>query len=310
MLRFVIKRVFLLIPIMIGVSFLVFAILNFVPGDPARVMLGDNATAEEIEKLNHELGFDRPFATRYAAFLKGVVTQFDFGNSYRTRTPVIGDVLSRIPVSFNLAFFAILGSVLIGIPLGILSAVKQYSLFDNSTRLIGIFLASVPPFWLGMMLIFFFTLQMGLLPSSGIATWKGFILPSLALTIPYSGGMMRFTRSAMLETIRQEYIKTARAKGVPENKVIFSHALKNSALPIITIIGTNFGGMLGGAVITESVFSLPGLGTLLVMGIRTKDIPVVMGATVFYAFMFGSIMLLVDLLYAFADPRVKTKYLK
>lgn len=310
MFRFVIKRILLLIPIMIGVSFLVFAILNFVPGDPARVMLGDNATAEEIDKLNHELGFDQPFVTRYITFLKDVLTKFDFGKSYRTRTPVIDDVLSRIPVSFYLACFSILGSVLVGVPLGMLSAVKQYSLVDNTSRFISIFLASVPPFWLGMMLILQFALRLGVLPSSGISSWQGYVLPSLALTIPYAGGMMRFTRSAMLETIRQEYIKTARAKGAPENQVILRHALKNAALPIITVIGTNFGAMLGGAVITESVFSLPGLGTLLVMGIRTKDIPVVMGATVFYAFMFGSIMLLVDLLSAFADPRIKAKYSK
>ena len=156
--------------------------------------------------------------------------------------------------------------------------------------------------------MFIFSYTLGWLPTFGVDSWKGYILPSLALALPYASAMLRFTRSAMLETIRQEYIKTARAKGIPEMRVIVAHALKNAALPIITIVGTSFGGLLGGAVVTESVFSLPGLGSLLVMGIRMKDIPVVMGATVFYAFMFGFIMLLVDLLYAFADPRIKAKY--
>ncbi|MDO4266879.1 MAG: ABC transporter permease [Eubacteriales bacterium] len=308
MIRYVAKRLLLLIPIMLGVSFLVFAILNIVPGDPARVILGEAATAEEVAQLNHELGYDQPFVTRYVSFLVGVVTRFDFGTSYRTGAPVIEDVLARIPTSITVAVWSILGAVIIGVPLGILSAVKQYSITDNVSRFVGIFLASVPPFWLGMLLIFFFSLNLRLLPTSGVSNWKGYILPSLALALPYASAMLRFTRSAMLETIRQEYVKTARAKGVPEMWVIISHALKNAALPVITIVGTSFGGLLGGAVVTESVFSLPGLGTLLVMGIRTKDIPVVMGATMFYALMFGTIMLLVDLLYAFADPRIKAKY--
>ena len=308
MIRYVIKRLLLLIPIMLGVSFLVFTILNIVPGDPARVILGENATAEEVAQLNHELGYDLPFVTRYINFLVGVVTRFDFGNSYRTGAPVLEDVLNRLPTSITVAVCSIVGAVVIGVPLGIYSAVKQYSVMDNVLRFIGIFLASVPPFWLGMLLIFTFALNMRILPSSGVSNWKGYILPSLALALPYASAMLRFTRSAMLETIRQEYIKTARAKGTPEMRVLVAHALKNAALPIITIVGTSFGGLLGGAVVTESVFSLPGLGTLLVMGIRMKDIPVVMGATVFYAFMFGFIMLLVDLLYAFADPRIKAKY--
>ncbi len=308
MIRYIIKRLLLLIPIMLGVSFLVFTILNIVPGDPARVILGEAATAEEVAQLNHELGYDQPFVTRYVTFLVGVVTRFDFGTSYRTGAPVISDVLKRIPTSIIVAVLSITGAVIIGVPLGILSSVKQYSLTDNVSRFVGIFLASVPPFWLGMLLIFFFSLNLKMLPTSGVATWKGYILPSLALALPYASAMMRFTRSAMLETIRQEYVKTARAKGVPEMWVVISHALKNAALPIITIVGTSFGGLLGGAVVTESVFSLPGLGSLLVMGIRTKDIPVVMGATIFYALMFGTIMLLVDLLYAFADPRIKAKY--
>ena len=308
MIRYVIKRILLMVPIMIGVSFIVFTILNIVPGDPARAMLGEGALQEDVDALNHELGLDQPFFVRYFTFLKDVFTRFDFGDSYKTGQPVLNDVMARIPISATLAILATISSALIGIPLGILSAVKQYSMFDTISRMVSIFLASVPAFWLSMLLIFFFALELGVLPSSGVATYAGYVLPTIALAITSAGSQLRFTRSAMLETIRQEYIKTARAKGAPEKNVVFGHALKNAALPIITVIGTNFGGLLGGAVITESIFSLPGLGTLLVQGIRQKDIPCTMGATVFYAFLFCTCMLLVDLLYAFADPRIKAKY--
>lgn len=198
MIRYTIKRLLLLIPIMLGVSFLVFTILNIVPGDPARVILGEAATAEEVAQLNHELGYDQPFVTRYVNFLVGVVTKFDFGTSYRTGAPVINDVLKRIPTSLIVAVLSITGAVIIGVPLGIMSAVKQYSLTDNVSRFVGIFLASVPPFWLGMLLIFFFALNLKVLPTSGVATWKGYVLPSLALALPYASAMLRFTRSAML----------------------------------------------------------------------------------------------------------------
>ena len=251
MIRYVLKRVLLMIPIMIGVSFIVFTILNIVPGDPARAMLGEGALQEDVDALNHELGLDQPFFVRYFSFLKNVFTKFDFGNSYKTGQPVLNDVMARIPVSATLAVLATISSALIGIPLGILSAVKQYSMFDTISRMVSIFLASVPAFWLGMLLIFTFALNLKILPSSGVATWRGYILPTVALSITSAGSQLRFTRSAMLETIRQEYIKTARAKGAPEKNVVFGHALKNAALPIITVVGTNFGGLLGGAVITE-----------------------------------------------------------
>lgn len=310
MVVYILKRIVMLIPILLGVSFLVFAILNIVPGDPARVILGDFATKEAIDQLNEELGFNKPFVERYFMFLKGVITKFDFGTSYKNGQPVLIEVIKRMPVTFKLAFFSIIGSIIVGIPLGVLSAVKQYSLLDNVMRVISIFMSSVPAFWLGMILIFTFSLRLGWLPSSGVANWKGFILPSIALIFPYASQMMRFTRSSMLETIRQDYVKTARAKGVPERQVIFGHAFKNALLPIITVIGNLFGGLLGGAVITESVFSLPGIGSLMVQGIRTKDIPIVVGATFFLAIMFSVIMLLVDLMYSAVDPRIKAKYSK
>jgi len=308
MIFYVIKRLLLLIPTLLCVAFLVFSIMSLTPGDPARIILGPSAPPEAVAQLNSELGFDRPFLVRFVNYVIGAVTRFDFGFSYRTREPVVSEVVKRVPVSIQVAFNAILFATALGIPIGIISAVKQYSHLDNTARVLGILLASVPAFWLGLILIFIFSLKLNLLPTSGVGSWKNYILPMATLGLPYSGSQLRFTRSAMLETIRQDYIRTVRAKGVPEGKVIFSHALKNALLPIITVVGTSFGGLLGGAVLTESVFTLPGLGTMIVSGIRTKDIPLVMGGTLFFTIMFGVIMLIVDLLYAFVDPRIKAKY--
>lgn len=310
MIKYVIKRLLLMIPIMLAVSFLVFTIMNLTPSDPASIILGPSAPKEAKEQLNKEFGYDKPFLTRYADYVKNVITKLDFGESYRTREPVLDEVMKRAPVSIKVALHAIFFASSIGIPLGVLSAVKQYSFMDNASRFIAILMSSIPAFWLGLMCMFIFSLKLGWFPSSGIDGWKSYILPMITLGLPYSGSQLRFTRSAMLETIREDYVRTARAKGVPEINVIMNHAFKNALLPIITIIGSSFGGLMGGAVLTESVFSIPGLGYMIVSGIRTKDIPLVMGGTLFYAVMFGVIMLTVDLLYAFVDPRIKAKYSK
>jgi len=310
MLRYVLKRLLLLIPVLLGVSLIIFTIMAIQPGDPGRMILGADASAEAVEQLNEELGLNRPFAVRYLDYVYNAFIKLDFGNSYRTSQPVINDIMKRIPTSVKISFNGILAASLLGIPLGILSAVKQYSAVDNISRISAMLFAAVPPFWLGMMLIFIFALKLGILPSNGIETWKHFILPMITLGIPYAGSMLRMTRSTMLETIRADYVRTARAKGVPERKIIFGHALKNAWLPIITVMTSSFGGLLGGAVITESVFTMPGLGTMIVTGIRQRDMPCVMGATIILAFMFGIIMLVADLLYAFVDPRIKAKYSK
>ncbi|KUO72508.1 MAG: hypothetical protein APF77_12045 [Clostridia bacterium BRH_c25] len=308
MVRYVLKRLLLLIPVLLGVIFIIFTIMALTPGDPARIILGESAPQEAVDQLNHELGNDRPFLTRFADYLYKAIFELDFGTSYRTGKPVFKDVIVRVPTSIKIAFNGIFAATLIGIPLGVISAVKQYSAIDNSSRVTAMLLAAIPPFWLGMMLIFIFALKLGWFPSSGIQSWKNYILPMITLGLPYAGSQLRMTRSTMLETIRQEYIRTAKAKGVPQNIVIIKHALKNALLPIITTTATSFGGLLGGAVITETVFSMPGLGTLIVQGIRQKDTPIVLASTVFLAALFSLIMLAVDLLYAFIDPRIKAKY--
>ncbi len=310
--RYVIKRLLLIIPIIIGISFVIFTIMALTPGDPASLILSAGATQDDIDALNHELGYDRPFMVRYFSYIFDLV-RGDMGKSYITRQPVLKQVLERAPVSLQVAFNAIVFSVCVGVPLGVLSAVKQYSLLDSVPTFVALLLASAPAFLIGMILMLIFSLRLGWLPSSwalsgGTPIWKRFILPMLALGLPYAGRQLRFTRSSMLETIRQDYIRTARAKGAREQTVIWKHAMRNALLPVITVVGTNFGGLLGGAVVVETLFSIPGIGTLIVNSIKQKDMPMVMGGTIALAVMFSIIMLIVDLIHAFVDPRVKAKY--
>ena len=310
MIRYVLKRLVLLIPVLLGVALIIFTIMALQPGDPGRMILGATATQEAVDKFNEELGINDPFFVRFFNYLQNLILHFDLGTSYRTQQPVISEVAARVGTSLKIAFNGILMASLVGIPLGVLSAVKQYSAIDNFSRISAMLAAAIPPFWLGMMLILIFALKLRLLPSNGVESWKSFILPMITLGIPYAGTMLRMTRSTMLETIRADYVRTARAKGVPERVITFEHALRNAWLPIISTMTTSFGGLLGGAVITESVFNMPGLGTLIVTGIRQRDTPCVLGATIILAFMFGIIMLIADLLYAFVDPRIKAKYAK
>lgn len=306
--RYIIKRLLLIIPILIGVSFIVYGILSMTPGDPGTSILGSSATQEQIDALNHDLGYDRPFVVRYVDYMYNLIFRMDMGESYRSGTAVWDDIMKKAAVSIRIAVNGMLCATIIGIPLGILSAVKQYSFLDFSTTTLSMILAAIPSFWLGMLLMYCFALKLGWFPSSGIDTWRCYILPMFAIGLPYAAYELRFTRSTMLEAIRQDYVRTCRAKGGEERVVIWKHALKNALLPVITVTGNNFGGLLGGAMITETVYSIPGLGVMLVNAIKTKDIPVAMGTTLFLAGFFCLIMVVVDLLYALVDPRIKAKY--
>ena len=306
--RYIIKRLLLIIPILIGVSFIVYGILSMTPGDPGTSILGSSATQEQIDALNHDLGYDRPFVVRYVDYMYNLIFRMDMGESYRSGTAVWDDIMKKAAVSIRIAVNGMLCATIIGIPLGILSAVKQYSFLDFSTTTLSMILAAIPSFWLGMLLMYCFALKLGWFPSSGIDTWRHYILPMFAIGLPYAAYELRFTRSTMLEAIRQDYVRTCRAKGGEERVVIWKHALKNALLPVITVTGNNFGGLLGGAMITETVYSIPGLGVMLVNAIKTKDIPVAMRTTLFLAGFFCLIMVVVDLLYALVDPRIKAKY--
>lgn len=310
MYRYIFKRLLIMIPVLLCVSFIVFGLMALAPGDPASIILGGTAEQEQIDKLNHEFGYDRPFIIRYADFLKNLVINLDFGTSYRTKQPVMEEISKRAPISISLALFGVTCAAFVGIPIGVLSAVKQYSLLDTIPTVMALFLGAIPPFWLGMLLIYFCSYKAGWMPSFGIDSWINYVLPTASIGIIYAAQQMRYTRSSMLETIRQDYVRTARAKGAAERTVIWKHALKNALLPTITVIGSNFGALIGGAIIVESLFSIPGLGTLTITGINNRDVPQVVASTLVLATIYCIVLLLVDILYAVIDPRVKAKYTK
>lgn len=309
MLKFIGKRLIMMIPVILGISFIIFSILALTPGDPAQMILGENATPEAIAELREELGLNENFFVRYFKYMGSAITG-DLGNSYRSGLPVAQELMSRFPNTLILAFFGIGLAVVIGIPIGILSAVKQYTIIDTLSLGMALIMTSIPAFWLGLMLMLQFSLNMDLLPAVYDETWKSFILPCVTLAIGSMATLIRMTRSTMLEVIREDYIRTARAKGAPEKTIIFKHALRNAMLPVVTVIGINFGLQLGGAVICESVFSIPGLGTLMITSVRQKDIPMVMAAVLFIAITISIVNLLIDLLYSYIDPRIKSQYVK
>ena len=310
MLRYIIKRILLLIPIVLGITIIVFGLMSLAPGDPATAILGSSAPQEQIDALNHQLGYDRPVMTRYLDFLYNMIFKLDFGTSYRTQQPIIDEIAARLPVSFMLAFLGLLLGASIGIPLGVLSAVKQYSLLDTLPSLFALFLSAVPSFWLGMVLIFLFAYKFQLLPAYGIETISGYILPTMTIGANYAARMLRFTRSSMLEQIRSDYVRTARAKGAAERKVIWKHAMKNGLLPVITLLGTSFGAQIGGAIVVENLFSINGLGMLTVTSINLRDTPTVVATATVFAIVYNIILLLIDIAYAFVDPKVRAKYSK
>ncbi|MBM6689591.1 nickel ABC transporter permease [Fusobacterium mortiferum] len=305
--KYVLKRILLLIPVLLGVSLLVFAIMSLTPGDPAQLILGENAPREAVLKLREEMGLNDPFFIQYLRFVKNAILG-DFGRSYTTGREVFGEIFARFPNTFILAILGIIISVCIGIPIGIISATRQYSFLDSFSMIIALLGVSMPVFWLGLMLILMFSVKLGWLPSGGFDGFKSIILPAVTLGVGSAAIITRMTRSSMLEVIRQDYIRTARAKGVAEKVVINKHALKNALIPIITVVGLQFGNLLGGAVLTESVYSWPGVGRLMVDAIRQKDTPTVLAAVVFLAAAFSVVNLLVDILYAYVDPRIKSQY--
>ena len=308
MIRYIIRRILMIIPVILGITFIIFAILEFTPGDPIRMYMENTASEEDIQQRREELGLNDPFLVRYARFVEGAV-QGDFGNNYRNDRPISTLIAARLPVTMELATFGIIIALLIGIPVGVLSATKQYSIGDNVSRFLSMILAAIPNFWLGLMLILLFAVQLKILPSFGVSQGiKSFILPAIALAASYSANLVRLTRSTMLEVVRQDYIRTARAKGAKESRITRKHALKNALMPVITMAGIFFGRMLGGSIIIESVFAIPGLGSLLLDGIKTKDVPTVLGGVTVLAISFSVINLIVDLLYALIDPRIKAQY--
>jgi peptide/nickel transport system permease protein len=305
--KYILRRVLLLIPVMLGVSFVVFTIMFFTPGDPAKIMLGERAPAEEVALLRTQMGLDDPFIVQFFNFVKNAV-QGDLGRSLVTKRAVSAEIWSRFPATLQLSAAAVLIAVLMGIPIGIISATKQYSTFDMVSMVIALLGVSMPNFWQGMMMILLFSITFRVLPSSGYGTLNHLIMPAATIGTSAAAVITRMTRSSMLEVVRQDYIRTARAKGLSERVVINRHALKNALIPIVTVIGLQFGSLLGGAVLTESIFSWPGVGRFMVDAIRTKDFPSVQGGVLMLALTFSIVNLAVDILYAYIDPRIKAQY--
>jgi peptide/nickel transport system permease protein len=308
MIKYVLRRVLFLIPVLFGVTFIVFTLMYITPGDPAKLILGEQASTENIMALRQEMGLDQPYLVQYGTYVKNAILHQDIGRSYVTNRPVMQEILGVFPATFQLAISAMLVAILIGIPVGIISAIKQYSIFDTISMLIALLGVSMPVFWLGLLLIILFTVKLGWLPASGFTSVKHMIMPAVALGAMTAAIVTRMTRSSMLEVIRQDYIRTARAKGQSESVVVLKHALGNALIPIITVVGLQFGHLLGGAVLTESIFSIPGVGRLMVDSIKMRDFPVVQGGVLFIALSFSLINLLVDLLYAYVDPRIRSQY--
>ena len=309
MLKYIGKRILMMVPVIVGVSFIIFSIMNLTPGDPARLILGENADYEAVLALREDLGLNDNFFVRYGRYVLNAF-RLDFGQSYRTRLPVYQEIFARFPNTLALAFWGMALAVVIGLPIGVISAVKQYSLIDGVSLAVALILTSMPAFWLGLLLMLQFSLRLNLLPATGADTWRNFVLPSITLAVGTMAILIRMTRSTMLEVIRQDYIRTAKAKGADTKRVIFVHALRNAMLPVITIIGINFGFQLGGAIITESVFAMPGLGSLMITSVRMKDTPVVMASVLFVAIIAGVVNLLVDIIYVYIDPRIKSQYVR
>ncbi|MCI9555347.1 ABC transporter permease [Oscillospiraceae bacterium 50-16] len=309
MYKFITKRVLFLIPTILGVTLIIYAVMNITPGDPGRMILGSNVSQEDVDAYNHALGYDLPFLQKYIRYVKNMFTG-DFGISYVTKQNAFHEIWPRYIITLKLSFFGVFLAAILGIPLGIKSAVKQYSLWDTIPSLIAFFLAAVPAFVLGLVLLYIFCLWLRLLPSYGADSIKHYIMPALVISIPPAAQNFRFTKSSMLEAIRQDYVRTARAKGVPERQVIWKHVLKNALLPVVTQVGLSLGGLICGAVVAEKMFSLPGIGSLIVDRINYKDEPVIIAGTILIAVCFTLVMLIVDIAYAFIDPRIRAKYTK
>lgn len=305
--KYILQRLGMMVIVVIGISFIVFAIMNLTPGNPAQLILGQSASPEQVAKLEAELGLNEPFFVRYFSYLGNMFTG-DFGSSYQTRLPVFEEILSRFPTTLTLAAVAMFFAALIGVPVGVLSAVKQYSVVDAVSTVAALIFASIPSFVLGLILMLVFALNLHWLPATGLSSLSGYILPAITLSTATMATLVRMTRSTMLEVLKQDYVRTARAKGAEEKSVILHHSLRNALLPIVTVIGVDFGYLLGGTVVIESVFAISGLGSLLITSIRMKDTPMVLAAIMFVTVAYSLVNLIVDIIYAYIDPRIKSQY--
>lgn len=309
MYRYILKRLLMLIPVLLGVAFLIFAIMDVAAGDPVYSVAGADATQEQIEVLREKMGLNGSLIERYIRYI-GNLLRGDLGTSYISKLDVMKVYLQRLPNTLKLATLTMIVAVGMAIPLGITAAVHQNSIRDTTSMVLALIGLSMPNFWLGLLLILFFSLRLGWFPTGGSEGFRSIVLPAITVGTSLAALLTRTTRSSMLDVLRQDYLRTARAKGVSERNVIQKHALRNALIPIITIFGVQFSNVLGGSVLAETVFAWPGVGRLVVDAIDQRDIPTVTGALVMTTMLVTIVNLLVDLVYAFVDPRIKAQYTK
>ncbi len=306
--RYILRRLLQMIPVVLGVTILVFTIMYFIPGDIVRILLGAEPTPAQIAAKRQEMGLNDPYLVRLGRYVEGIVFHFDFGKSWIYNTPVTTELLQRFPRTLTIAAICMLLQIAVGTPLGIIAAVNRNGLGDRLSMFIAMFGISMPNFWLALMLVLFFSVRLGWLPPYGMGGLQFYILPCIANAFPGIATQARQTRSSMLEVIRSDYITTARAKGMSELRILLKHALPNALLPVITVIGNGIGMMLGGTVVIEMIFAIPGIGWYLVSAIGSRDVNAVQSSVIFLAIAFTLVMLLVDLAYAFIDPRLKARF--
>ena len=289
---------------LLGVSLVVFLILRIIPGDPARLLLPEGASPEEITRLRAKLGLEQPLPVQYAIFLRDAV-RGDFGRSYQYDEPSLGIVLEKLPATAELTVYALVFAILVAVPIGVLAATRRQTIFDYGTMGFAFLGQSMPSFWLGIVLILVLAVGLRLLPTSGRGTWQHLVMPALTLASFQMALIARLVRSSMLEVLREDYVRTARGKGLPARAVVLRHALRNSIIPVVTVVGLQFGTLLGGAVITETVFNWPGIGKLVVDAIYIRDYPIVQAVLVVSATAFVLINLVIDISYSYLDPRIR-----
>ena len=297
----------MMIPVIIGVTIIIFLIMALSPGDPARLVLGEMASEESVANWREAHGLNDPLPIRYVNYMKNML-KGDLGTSYANGRSVATEISSRFPITLRLAIVGMIVALVIAIPLGIVSAVKQYSLIDGFATIFGMLGIALPSFWVALMMVLLFSLKLNWLPSGGIEGWQSMVMPAISIGFGCCANIMRITRSSMLEVIRTDYIRTAKSKGVKKRDIIGKHALRNVLIPVITVAGLQFGAMMGGAVIAETVFSWPGVGTYMISSIKAKDTPAVMGSIICFCIAFSLVNLLVDLVYGYIDPRIKSSY--
>ncbi|NLJ73665.1 MAG: ABC transporter permease [Firmicutes bacterium] len=306
--RYILRRLVMLIPVLFGISIFVFLLMHLTPGDPALLMLGEHAPTAQLEALREELGLNDSLPVQYWNWLKRAV-RFDFGRSLRSKKLVTREILDRLPATAQLATAAVGISIIIGVPVGIISAARPNSWFDNIAMIGALTGVGMPAFWQGIMLILVFSVSLGWFPSSGrMGGWQYLVLPAVTLGTAATASVARMTRSSMLEVLQQDYIRTARSKGLPRRAVILVHGLRNALIPVVTMIGLQFGGLMSGAVLTETIFAWPGIGRMVVEAINNKDFPLVQGTIMTFALLYALVNLVVDVLYAFLDPRLRVRY--